>query len=129
MSSPTRPETNIEQLQRLYAEAVTYVRHVEADLQHSQAQQQQIETIYAEAVAYSRHLEQALVAEQHAASESRQYIAQLEAELAALRHSSDEGRRYAESLERQLTALTLFNRQLEIRLHDSEENLRQYRES
>ena len=109
------------ELETLYAEAVTYVRHVESDYQQSRAHLTHVETIYADLARYAKALEQALTEHKQAAIESAGYVAQLQAELTAQRQANDEGRTYAESLEAHI-------RRLEIKLHDLEENLRQYRE-
>ena len=117
---PTADRTYAE-LETLYAEAVTYVCHVESDYQQSQAQLTHVETIYADLARYANALEQALTEHKQAAIESARYAAQVQAELAAQRQANDEGHTYAESLEAHI-------RRLEIKLHDLEENLRQYQE-
>jgi len=125
-STPSDAAPSYAQLDALYTEAVVYVRHLEAGYQQSQAQVTHVETIYAELAAYAKQLEQAVSDHKQAAVESSQYIARLETELAALRQTNDDGRAYVESLLAQIQALTAQTRRLEVKLHDMEENLRQY---
>jgi multidrug resistance efflux pump len=119
-TAPTPTRTYAE-LDALYNEAVAYVRHVEADFQHTQAHLKHVETIYADMVVYTNQLEQSVVDHKQAAAETAGYVIRLEAELAALHKAQDEGRTYAESLLAHI-------RRLEVKLHDMEENLRQYQQ-
>ena len=109
------------ELDALYIEAVAYVRHLEADYQQMGAQLMHVETVYSDLAGYTKQLEQALDEHKRAAVESTRYTTQLETELAAQRQANDEGRAYAESLKAHI-------RRLEVKLHDLEENLRQYRD-
>lgn len=118
-----------------------YIRKLEAELAKFQSGtrdsvERSLSSAYQDAVAYARHLEQThdqtlsyvrtlekTVAEFQAASVSNtNYVTKLEDEITKIQKSYADATEYAHSL-------AAYVRQLEIKIDDLEENLRQYQET